>query len=312
MLSLVYSDKIITFVEIITTKTIKMKKINTETLFEQLDLIKIEKEVSTDGDIQIVTSYGNRVMKRVNVSKIYEIFDFGPFAKDVVKRLMEDFNIRNYDMSIRGGVQELILEGDDIEVENKMFSKRFYILSSSDKSRRLQINFGLYSKDDRFSLISSQGSVSRKHINGLNDIVDDMLTFDNNVFDEQLELLGKIIRETILYSQVRKVILEMDSDEGKTFDNVTKSNILKMRSFNQMLRYTNEFNFNEHPIIWGNPHRDVTRDFDFELDAYLVFSLYLKLFNNKDSYVMKKETEKISKITKRAFREERLSYLLSK
>jgi hypothetical protein len=286
-----------------------LREIN-QGLFDTLDKIKITKEINLEGDIQIVTQFGQRELRRVNVSKIYEIFDFGPFATNATNKLVKDFNITKYDLRIVGGKQELTLEGDTIEISGKQFTKRFYILSSSDKSRRLQLNFGLYSTEDYYTLISSQGRVSRKHITGLNNVVDDMLYFDNDVFNDQIELLEKIIGDTIRYSQVRKTILEMG--DGVEFADVKKGNLLKLKAFNNMLKFGIYRGIFSQPILNRIPKyvESVTAEQDFEIDSYDVFKTYLRLFRNKDSYEMKKETEKISKITKRGFREGRLARLL--
>ncbi|CAG7581740.1 MAG: hypothetical protein SLAVMIC_01007 [uncultured marine phage] len=272
-----------------------LKNIDTKVLYNSLDKIKIFKDLDNDGDIRINTQFGDRLIKQVNVSEIYEIFDFGPFAKEVVEKLINDFGITKYDLTIKGGLQELVLEGEEINIKGKTFKKRFYVLSSSDKSRRLQLNFGLYSEDFFFTIISSQGMISRKHINGLNDVVDDMLFFDNDVFDDTIELMDKIIGDTILLSQVEKVILELDKEDA---DQPNQTNELKLKSFKNTLLYSNEVT-----------REDLEND-RLELDAFLVFRSYLYLFRNRDSYIVKKETKKISRITKAGFREERLALLL--
>jgi hypothetical protein len=49
---------------------------------------------------------------------------------------------------------------------------------------------------------------------------------------------------------------------------------------------------------------------DFLVDAYQVFNCYIQVFSRQDSYVVKKETEKILKITQCFVREEKLNALL--
>ena len=49
---------------------------------------------------------------------------------------------------------------------------------------------------------------------------------------------------------------------------------------------------------------------DFPIDAYKVFNCYLQIFSRQDSYVVKKETEKILKITQCFIRNEKLSQIL--
>jgi hypothetical protein len=49
---------------------------------------------------------------------------------------------------------------------------------------------------------------------------------------------------------------------------------------------------------------------DFSFDAFHIFQAYMNVFRNQDSYVVRKETEKILKITQCFIREDKLAQLL--
>jgi hypothetical protein len=59
----------------------------------------------------------------------------------------KNFKISQYKIDIIGGKQYLQLISDKVEVGGVEFYKSFYILNSSDKSRRLSFNVGLYSEN---------------------------------------------------------------------------------------------------------------------------------------------------------------------
>ena len=54
----------------------------------------------------------------------------------------------------------------------------------------------------------------------------------------------------------------------------------------------------------------ITPEVDFSIDAFKVFQAYMNVFRNQDSYVVRRETEKILKITQCFIREDKLSQLL--
>ena len=60
------------------------------------------------------------------------------------------------------------------------------------------------------------------------------------------------------------------------------------------------------------PSEDIVLDYtnDFSVDAYKVFNCYIQVFSRQDSYVVKKETEKILKITQCFIRDERINQIL--
>jgi hypothetical protein len=53
----------------------------------------------------------------------------------------------------------------------------------------------------------------------------------------------------------------------------------------------------------------ITQENDFYLDAFFVFQTYLRIFSNQDSHLIKKETEKIMKITQCSIRNNQLELL---
>jgi hypothetical protein len=53
----------------------------------------------------------------------------------------------------------------------------------------------------------------------------------------------------------------------------------------------------------------ITGENDFYIDAFFAFQTYLRIFSNQDSHLIKKETEKIMKITQCSIRNNQLELL---
>jgi hypothetical protein len=80
----------------------------------------------------------------------------------------KNFKISQYKIDIIGGKQYLQLISDKVEVGGVEFYKSFYILNSSDKSRRLSFNVGLYSENASCYVIGSTNtSLIKKHLKGV-------------------------------------------------------------------------------------------------------------------------------------------------
>ena len=67
---------------------------NKEVLFKIIDKISITKQ----GE-QVITKYGDRVIKVANVSNRYEIFDIAKYLKDKIETIEKNFEISKYRLS---------------------------------------------------------------------------------------------------------------------------------------------------------------------------------------------------------------------
>ena len=277
------------------------KKYNKSELFEKIDAIEIFLEGS-----QVVTKYFGRVINTTPVSNRYEVFDIRSFMKQKIDYIESNFNITFYSFRMRSGIQELILLSDEVEIAGINYHKAFFILNSSDKSRRLNLNLGLYQADSGCYLVGSikNFSLTTKHLKGITHKAEEATsTINVETFDEQIQNIRSLVGEMVLLSQVRNIIV----------DNDQKVNHKKFDAFKTVLRWDHSKSLTKQQSeLLRIPSEKLVIDSknDFMMDAFRVFLAYMNVFKNQDSYVVKKETEKILKITQCFIREDKLSQLL--
>ena len=186
-------------------------------LIDRIDQLSIERQSN-----QIITKYGGRVIKVANVSNRYEVFDIVKYLKDRIDDIEKNFTISKYQLRIRGGQQYLKLISDKVEIGGVEFYKSFYILNSSDKSRRLSFNVGLYSERSNFYVITSVSNVGliKKHLKGVTQAAEEATSgLNNETFNEQIESLQSLVGHRIALSKIRKAILGDDDDIKKVNHN---------------------------------------------------------------------------------------------
>lgn len=278
---------------------------NKEELVKKINNISI-----TQNDAgQVVTRYQDRVVSVSNVSAKYEIFDIKKYLIDKIELIEKNFDILKYDFLLKGGIQSLTLLSDVIEIEGVKFHKSFFILNSSDKSRRLSFNIGLYSVDKSIYIVNSVKSIglTKKHLRGVTKAAEiASLGLNDETFNEQIESIKSLIGHRISLSKLKDIIVP-DSD--------IKSNHLKFDAFkNSMIYFKNEGrltldNKQYQTLRTPSDKLVITRENDFYVDAFWAFQTYLRLFNRQDSHIIRKETEKILNITQWAVRNSQLELL---
>jgi hypothetical protein len=261
-------------------------------------------------DNQIVTKYFGTVKKVCNVSNKYEVFDIKEFLKAKIEQIEQNFDISHYKLKIKGGIQELILLSDDVTINSSTYYKSFYILNSSDKSRRLSMYMGLYRSDNNSYMVGSIKNMSlhKKHYKGVTEKAEEAsLVIDGETFDEQIKSIQSLVGESVMLSKVRDILIDEDSNiNHKKFD-----------AFKNSLRYSNSDKVkglsDTQVKTLSTPSERLEIDYknDFSIDAYQVFNCYIQLFYNQDSHVVKKETDKILKITTCFIRDSKIEEILN-
>jgi len=276
------------------------KDYNKVELFNKIEKISIEKV----GD-QVVTKFDGKVINTTNVSNRYEIFDIVKYLKDKIIDIEKNFTISKYNFTLTSGRQYLQLISDKIDIGGIDFYKSFYILNSTDKSRRLSFNVGLYSDTSKFYIISSVKNVGlvKKHLKGVTEAADEaMIGLNDETFDDQIESLNSIVGHRIQLSKLREVILGDKSE-------IPKVNHRKFDAFKNSVRFAGNdkripLTDGQHKFLMIESEKisSVPKEHDFYLDAFWAFQVYLTLFNRQDSHIIKNETERIMKITQWAVR----------
>lgn len=281
------------------------KDYNKSVLFDTIDGIKIEKTPQN----QVVTSYKGRVINISNVSNRYEVFDIAKYLKDKIELIEKNFTISKYSFSLTRGIQYLQLISDKIEVGGVEFYKSFFILNSSDKSRRLSFHVGLYSHSNDFYMINSNNaSLIKKHLTGVTKAAEiASYGLNGETFDQQIESLKSLIDHKVQFSKLRKVILGED-------EKIPQINHRKFDAFKNSLRFAFSDGIIKLTIEQRNqlsvPSEKMDSiENDFYIDAFWAFQVYLRLFNKQDSHIIKNETERILNITQWAVRNNLLTSL---
>ena len=268
---------------------------NKTELFNMIDKISIEKIEN-----QIITKYDNRVINVSNVSNRYEIFDIGKYLKDKIELIEKNFTITKYDFRLTRGQQSLTLVSDGVEIGGVEFHKSFYILNSTDKSRRLSFNAGL--KSDNFYTIGMNNvGLTKKHLTGVTQAAEDAsVGLTGETFDEQIEALTSLVGHRIQFSKLRQIILgekeEIPQINHRKFD--AFKNSVRYASSDRKINLTSD----EHKQLFQESESMKSVQHDFYLDAFWSFQMYLRLFNKQDAHIIKNETERIMKMTQWAVR----------
>ena len=280
-----------------------IKNYNKQELLEKIDSISIIREGNT-----IITKIGDRVTKTATVSDRYEVFDIKNYIKSRIDMIEQNFTIDKYRLKLTGGIQELTLYSDVIELNGHEFQKTFHIINSTDKTRRLQFNTGLYSRKGNFYTVFSKKNVSlsKKHLRGVTeaaDMVSDNINDEN--FTDQIEAMKKLIDHTIRFSKLREVIVGDGESlaDHKNFDKLKYDIKFTQRGKLDQKAYSLLSKKSEN-IKTVEPNEDIV------LDAFAVFQTYMRIFAKMDSSVIKRETEKVLKITQWAVRREKLKSIL--
>lgn len=268
---------------------------NKEELFNYIDKIEVKK---VDG--QVITKYNGRVTQIANVSNRYEVFDIAKYLKDKIELIEKNFTISKYDLQIRKGQQFLQLISDSVNIGGIEFYKSFYILNSTDKSRRLSFHAGLHSRDYYF-IGSNNVGLSRKHLTGVNEAAEDASkALSGETFNEQIEALQNLLGHRIQFSKIRQVILgekeEIPQVNHRKFD--AFKNLVRYAASDNLIKLTKE----QRSQLYTESERMKEVKEDFYLDAFWAFGAYMRLFNRQDSHVIKNETDRILKITQWAVR----------
>lgn len=265
------------------------KAYNKEELFSKIEMISIEKVEN-----QVITKFGNNITKIANVSNRYEIFDIVKYLKDKVEIIESNFTISKYRLVIKGGQQSLQLFSDNVEIGGITFNKSFYILNSTDKSRRLSFNSGLHS--EQFYCIGKAVSMNKKHLKGVTKAAEEASSgLNGETFNDQIESLESLVGHKIKFSKIREIIL----GEG----DVPDINHRKFDAFKNSVRFQSQnLTESQRRILMRESKRLTSIEDDFYLDAFLVFRIYMTIFNRQDSHIIRNETERIMAITQWAVR----------
>ena len=275
---------------------------NREELNEKINSIDITRQSN-----QVITKYFGRVIKVSNVSDIYEVFDINSYLNSKLDQIESNFSISKYDLTVKGGIQSLTLISDPVDLNGNEFHKSFFILNSTDRSRKLSFDLGLFSKSKNFFTIhSSNIGLSKRHLRGVTKAAEESTQNINvETFDQQINDISSLVNHKVKLSNIRDIIVDENLKVNHSKFDSFKWSILNFQSEGRVQLS------NDQKMMLRMPSEklQITGENDFYIDAFFAFQTYLRIFSNQDSHLIKKETEKIMKITQCSIRNNQLELL---
>ena len=275
---------------------------NREELNEKINSIDITRQSN-----QVITKYFGRVIKVSNVSDIYEVFDINSYLNSKLDQIESNFSISKYDLTVKGGIQSLTLISDPVDINGNEFHKSFFILNSTDRSRKLSFDLGLFSKSKNFFTIhSSNIGLSKRHLRGVTKAAEESTQNINvETFDQQINDISSLVNHKVKLSNIRDIIVDENLKVNHSKFDSFKWSILNFQSEGRVQLS------NDQKMMLRMPSEklQITVENDFYIDAFFAFQTYLRIFSNQDSHLIKKETEKIMKITQCSIRNNQLELL---
>jgi hypothetical protein len=317
-------------------KTLEIFDYNKQTLTDIFNSIKITmgdgftKTLASGKKVQaytVSTMFNGSKVSEVEVSNRYEIFDFSKFAINALTELEKSFNIKSYTYLIIGGIQEFRLFSDEVEINGRKFVKTFYLLNSSDRLRKTNLDYGLYCKESDYHFISKSVNISKRHYNGITEHISENIIYDSNIFDEQIDILKEMANSYITISNLHRVILNPSVEVTKewwneaTAENINKSNHTKFDIYkrkliglceeNKHIQTSNKYNIVELLETHSTELMNKWGDINIGFNVLDVFEKYLTLYATRDSFVIKTESEYFLRANDFYVREAKLRELLA-
>ena len=278
-------------------KKLKILPYNETHLLDKLSKLQIEQKENS-----VFTYFDKRLISKSDVTDIYQVFDFATFAKNITPKIKEYFNPNEYLLRIVGGVQELRLIGDSVDLNGERYLKMFNILNSTDKSRALQCNIGLI----RF--ICSNGMIIadednyagfkvKHYVEKLDEKVDIFLNKlpDFNIgFEKQLSTIDQLSNKFISFKELATK-LSLDEDGIMNNSRANKLNAFSIKLLSSETDRLEKLN-NEQITLLKNSSLFQNSEFDkidIEMSADKAVNCWTEVYRNYDSSVIKRETNRI-------------------
>ena len=240
----------------------------------------------------LVTSFDNREICKVEVSKIYYNFDFANFSKSILSEVQKYFTPENYKLKAASGVQEINLIGDELYIDNERYEKMISIVNSTDKSKALSMNVGLVKREKNSSAksITILTNFSNKHYKSslpdkIKSFSENLINFDMNI-DFHIKTIEDLKTKEVKIIDFAKAMLF--DDQGK----VIKSIELRLGAMGKKLAY--EYGFRKNYNTLTNLTNDgINKVEDFTINAKVLYNAYIELFKDSDTSIIARESRRV-------------------
>ncbi len=267
----------------------KIQKFNLLNIFAKLKNFEAKDEGGT-----IVTYIGGMESARwTPKTSNYLLINFKDIAKEFVKQVKDHMDITNYELRIYGGVQELKLYGAEYEMFGEVYQKMATLLSSTDGTRNMKVNFGLFRQICTNGMMAKEAGedFNARHLNG-NERLQEIMKFDfgdiESAFGETETKITELREKNINLMKIRDGIIDEKGRNSQKFlafvqklissktdrlETLTPDQMKNLKSGSDLLKKNNKF--------------------DLEIPAYQAFQCYTELFRAHDSGVMAKESTRL-------------------
>lgn len=270
-----------------TTISIARKVFNLTEVNEKLDKFSNKLENGF-----LITSYDDREICRVEVSKIYYNFDFTNFSKSIVSEIQKYFTPEKYSLKAASGVQEIRLVGDELYIDNERYEKMISIINSTDKSRALSMNVGLVRVDKNgypksYTILTS---FSNKHYKAslpdkIKDFSDNLINFNMDI-NFHIKTIEDLKNKEVSIIDLAKALIF--NEDGK----IIKTNELKLRSLGKKLIYNYNFR-KEYTLLSNLTANEIGKYDDLKINSSIIYNAYMELFKDSDTSIIARETRRI-------------------
>lgn len=238
----------------------------------------------------LTTTYDNRVVAKVDVSKIYFNFDFANFSKSILSEIINYFTPEKYTLNVKGGIQEIRLIGDELYIDNEKYKKMICIINSTDKSRALSMNVGLVKMNKSYNYNKSYiilTSFTNKHYvsslpDKIKDFSDNLINFNIEI-DYHIKTIEDLKTKNVDILKLAKHMLY--NEDGK----VIKSMELKLKALGTTL-YRNGHS-SDWKILYNITSSKIIGD--LSINSKEIFDAYIELFKDKDCSIIARESRRI-------------------
>ena len=251
----------------------------------------------------IKTTFRDRLVSRSEVTDKYQMFDFPNFAKSIIPEAENYFTPDKFKLKITKGTQELRLVGESQIINNEQYFKMLNIVSSSDKSKSLQLNIGLirFICSNGMVIAVEHNSIKTKHLKStldskINSFYENLQNF-NQVINNQKEILNTLQDKTVSFIEISKELLKGKEDETT----LPESRMLKLKAFSKKLLTSETDKLENLTVgqieILNNPSLVLKNILtDIEIPAHKAFNNYIEVYRSFDSTVLQRETNRILSI----------------
>jgi len=266
----------------------KIEKFNKLNLIKQLNRIECRWEGR-----DVVTLIGGKESQRWSPkNKDYTILNFADISKQFLNNISKHLDIQEMHFKAYGGIQELKLFGESFDFMGEKYKKMACLLSSTDGTRNLKANFGLFREISETGLMAREAG-DEYNIRHLSSKQKDFI-FDNDIesiFKEALDLIGSMKGKKTSLQIIKKGLIGDKGQNSSRFIKFarklsnSKTDKIKGLTKDQILILKSEKN-----ILTKH------KDFDLPIDGYIAIQCYSELFKKHDSGVIAKESTRILKL----------------